>query len=75
MKLLSVAAAFVPTRTDTRAAAGHDRYCSRHGGPIGIGIVHLIRTGRDLLPNLPSFISRVRSVFGPCWGGLQIRSA
>jgi hypothetical protein len=41
---LSVAAAFVPTRTDTRAAAGHDRYCSRHGGPIGIGIVHLIRT-------------------------------
>jgi recombinational DNA repair ATPase RecF len=29
----------------------------------------------DLLPNLPSFISRVRSVFGPCWGGLQIRSA
>jgi hypothetical protein len=44
---LSVAAAFVPTRTDTRAAAGHDRYCSRHGGPIGIGIVHLIRTGRS----------------------------
>jgi DNA-binding MarR family transcriptional regulator len=33
----------------------------------------LIRT--DLLPNLPSFISRVRSVFGPFWGGLQIRSA
>jgi hypothetical protein len=29
----------------------------------------------DLLPNLPSFISRVRSGFGPCWGGLQIRSA
>ena len=29
----------------------------------------------DLLPNLPSFISRVRSGFGPCWGGLQIRPA
>jgi hypothetical protein len=28
----------------------------------------------DLLPNVPPFISRVCSGFGPCWGGLQIRS-
>jgi hypothetical protein len=28
----------------------------------------------DLLPDMPSFISRVRSGFGPCWGGLQTRS-
>jgi hypothetical protein len=28
----------------------------------------------DLLPNLPSFISRVCSGFGPYWGGLQTRS-
>ena len=28
----------------------------------------------DLLPDLPSFISRVCSGFGPCWGGLQTRS-
>lgn len=28
----------------------------------------------DLLPNLPSFIGRVRSGFGPGWGGLQTRS-
>jgi hypothetical protein len=35
----------------------------------------ILRGPVDLLPNLPSFISRVRSGFGPCWGGLQIRSA
>ena len=29
---------------------------------------------RDLLPNLPSFIMRVCSGFGPCWGGLRTRS-
>jgi hypothetical protein len=28
----------------------------------------------DLLPNLPSFIRRVCSGFGPDWGGLQTRS-
>ena len=28
----------------------------------------------DLLPNLPPFIRRVCSGFGPCWGGLQTRS-
>jgi tetratricopeptide (TPR) repeat protein len=27
----------------------------------------------DLLPDMPSFISRVCSGFGPCWGGLQTR--
>lgn len=30
--------------------------------------------GDDLLPNLPSLISRVRSGFGPCWGGSRTRS-
>jgi hypothetical protein len=33
-----------------------------------------IRGYADLLPNMPSFISRVCSGFGPCWGGLQTRS-
>jgi hypothetical protein len=28
----------------------------------------------DLLPNLPPFISRVCSGFGPGWGGLRTRS-
>jgi 20S proteasome alpha/beta subunit len=35
---------------------------------------HAIGIGADLLPGLPSFISRVCSGFGPCWGGLQTRS-
>jgi hypothetical protein len=33
-----------------------------------------VAPGGDLLPDLPPFISRVCSGFGPGWGGLQTRS-
>jgi hypothetical protein len=38
------------------------------------GLNQLFPKQHDLLPNVPPFISRVCSGFGPCWGGLQIRS-
>jgi hypothetical protein len=37
-------------------------------------VAAVIRAAGDLLPNLPSFISRIRSGFGPCWGALRTRS-
>jgi hypothetical protein len=40
----------------------------------GIEGGHYMPVIGDLLPNLPPFISRLCSVFGPCWGRLQTRS-
>jgi hypothetical protein len=65
--------------TNSDLASGFRANLMRNLGSDGQHKINsLLAKGRilaDLLPNLPSFISRVRSVFGPCWGGLQIRSA